>query len=253
MANPLNDAEREEIWYALSRIFLDGNVDCSKFVNVTPAQLEEIFFDEVLLHCGPIMLFTASSVGKDFIREKMIADIRAKLERNKKSIIARFIHKILVGFYRRSFLETWGQVKDEMKKPVELMRAAEQGDADAQFEMGRGYRLERFGMNTKKNHVGAFKWMLKAAEQGHIKAQYKIGEMYFCGSCVAKSYTKAVEWIQKAAEQGDEEAQFRFGIMYEKGWGVEQNFIKAVEWFTKAAEQDYFNAPFELALIYQEE
>jgi TPR repeat protein len=128
----------------------------------------------------------------------------------------------------------------------DTMRSAEQGDADAQFELGNMYY--RFGVNVEKDDKKSLEWIQKAAEQGHVKAQSVLGRMYL----YEQNIMKAVEWLQKAAEQGDVDAQFKFGSMYEEGQGVEQNYIKAVEWFLKAAEQDSSDAQFRLGLIYQE-
>ena len=44
---------------------------------------------------------------------------------------------------------------------------------------------------------------LKAAEQGYAKAQFNLGMMYRRGEGVEQSDVKAVEWYLKAAEQMD--------------------------------------------------
>lgn len=78
---------------------------------------------------------------------------------------------------------------------------------------------------------------LKAAEQGLARAQYNLGEKYYNGIGVARSYEKAVAWFLKAAKQGFAYAQFRLGFMYDCGRGVEQSDAKTREWYQKAAEQ----------------
>jgi uncharacterized protein len=40
------------------------------------------------------------------------------------------------------------------------------------------------------------------AEQGNADAQYNLGWMYSSGTGVPQDYTQAVEWYRKAAEQG---------------------------------------------------
>lgn len=59
----------------------------------------------------------------------------------------------------------WGQ-------DSELIRKAESGDAEAQYELGNNYYFGFSGFST--NEEEADKWFLKAAEQGHAKAQYRI-------------------------------------------------------------------------------
>ena len=85
-------------------------------------------------------------------------------------------------------------------------------------------------------------WYLKAAEQGDAWAQNDLGEMYYNGTGVAQSYEKAAGWYLKAAERGDDCAQYNLGCMYRDGTGVEQSFEKAREWYEKAAEQEYEDA-----------
>ena len=51
----------------------------------------------------------------------------------------------------------------------DLRRKAEQGDAQAQYELGRAYSI---GKGAPKDKAEAAKWYRKAAEQGHAEAQY---------------------------------------------------------------------------------
>jgi TPR repeat protein len=50
-------------------------------------------------------------------------------------------------------------------------------------------------------------WFRKAAEQGHASAQYNLGMMYLKGQGVTHNYQEAAKWFQKAAEQGHAKAQ----------------------------------------------
>ncbi len=79
---------------------------------------------------------------------------------------------------------------------------------------------------------------LKAAEQGDAEAQFSLGVCYFGGLGVEQSYIEAVKWYRKAAEQGDAGAQISLGWSYENGYGVEKSYTKAVKWYSKAAEQE---------------
>ena len=62
----------------------------------------------------------------------------------------------------------------------------------------------------------------KAAEQGDAVAQYKLGVMYYDGSGVLQDYAEAVKWYREAAEQGHAIAQNSLGQMYDLGQGVPQ-------------------------------
>ena len=85
----------------------------------------------------------------------------------------------------------------------------------------------------------AIVWLEKAAEQGHAEAQCQLGKCYAKGKGVNKDFQQAVEWFTKAAEQENVEAQYCLGICYAKGKGVEEDLEKAVAWFKKAADQGH--------------
>ncbi len=53
----------------------------------------------------------------------------------------------------------------------------------------------------------AVKWFRKAAEQGNAPAQYNLGLCYAKGKGVRKSSKEAEKWFRKAAEQGLEPAK----------------------------------------------
>ena len=53
----------------------------------------------------------------------------------------------------------------------------------------------------------AMKWFRKAAEQGHADAQYNLGIMYKYGNGVPQDYVLAHMWLNIAAAQGLEGAK----------------------------------------------
>lgn len=78
--------------------------------------------------------------------------------------------------------------------------------------------------------------LIKKAEQGDVEAQFNLGIAYEKGYGVEQSYEKAVYWYTKAAEQGNANAQNNLGVAYHNGNGVEQDKNKAIYWFRKACE-----------------
>jgi hypothetical protein len=82
-----------------------------------------------------------------------------------------------------------------------------------------------------------FKDMRKDAEQGNAQAQFALGRSYYLGEGFPQNLAEAVKWFQKAAEQGDPVAQYHLAWMYAKGEGVPKNLAEAVKWDRKAAEQ----------------
>ena len=71
--------------------------------------------------------------------------------------------------------------------------------------------------------------MKKAAEQGYADAERDLGNCYRSGDGIEKQAEKAVYWYERAAKQGDAEAQFYLALVYLEGEGVEQNEKKAYD------------------------
>ena len=87
--------------------------------------------------------------------------------------------------------------------------------------------------------VSYFKETLQAAEQGNAQAQYNLGVMYEQGQGVRQDVAQAAQWFRKAAEQGFAEAQYNLGVMHANGLGVRQNYKIAKEWFGKACDNGF--------------
>ena len=75
------------------------------------------------------------------------------------------------------------------------------------------------------------------AEQGDANAQYDLGVMYRTGEGVLQDDTEAVRWYRLAAEQGDAGAQNNLALMYFNGRGVPKDYVQARMWATLATAQ----------------
>jgi TPR repeat protein len=56
------------------------------------------------------------------------------------------------------------------------------------------------------NYTDAFKEWTEAAQQGDVDAQYNLGCLYVRGEGVPQNRAWAVDWLQRAADQGDVDA-----------------------------------------------
>jgi TPR repeat protein len=139
---------------------------------------------------------------------------------NIKQLLIATILLLSSGAYGQSFEET------------KLL--AEQGDANAQYNLGNMYI---YGNGVPENDVEAVKWHRLAAEQGQVNAQYNLGNMYLTGNFVPENYVEALKWHRLAAEQGYAKAQTDLGFMYENGDGVPENYVKAYVWYSVSAAQ----------------
>jgi TPR repeat protein len=115
-----------------------------------------------------------------------------------------------------------------------LKKLAEQGNAEAQYNLGILYRQGKGVMRDTKQAV---QWFKKAADQGLATAQYYVGNAYDVGEGVEKNTELAVQWYQKAAKNGDPLAQTNLGVSYVRGEGIKQDIVLAYVWFSLAASQ----------------
>ncbi len=141
---------------------------------------------------------------------------------------------------------------------VELLKKqAQKGDIGSMLELGR---LLTTGTQVyPRNLEHARKWFTKAAEAGDADAQYHLASMYQEGKGGIKDQTKADEWYVKAfqsmqirAGKGDGNAAFWVGMMYFKGNGVKSDYQKALLWWKRSAELQSTLAPPMLARMYRE-
>ncbi|MBI1424555.1 MAG: sel1 repeat family protein [Gammaproteobacteria bacterium] len=124
---------------------------------------------------------------------------------------------------------------------------AEQGNADAQYNLGLLYMN---GHGVKKDDRMALMWFTRAGQQGLADAQYNAGVMFYLGKGVYPSYITAVKWWRLAAEKDHANAENNLAVMYAYGYGVEKNPDKAIELWTAAAEQGHPDAINALIEVY---
>lgn len=170
------------------------------------------------------------------------------------------------------------------------LKAADSGDGEAMFRLGRIY-IKGFGYdkyNVPYNLDLGIEWMKKAGKAGNIEAMKYLADIYAFGfRDIGSEFTEAVYWFKKAVEHGDEDAldklmdyywtksgdneifakeAFKFyqssadkgnvrGIerladCYASGRGVPRNKYKAIEWFKTAANCQSTYAMYWLGNIY---
>ena len=92
-----------------------------------------------------------------------------------------------------------------------------------------GYAYEHRDYDT------ALKEWRPLAEQGDADAQFNLGVMYDMGLGVSQDYQEAVRWYRRAAEQGNAGAQNNLGFMYGNAQGVPKDYVLAHMWLNLVA------------------
>jgi hypothetical protein len=97
--------------------------------------------------------------------------------------------------------------------------------------------MYRDGQGVKQDYAEAAGWFRKAADQGDASAQFAIGTMCFKGQGVPPDYAEAIKWYRNSAEQGNSKAQYNLGFMYYNGQGVPRDDVQSYFWFSLAASR----------------
>ena len=109
-----------------------------------------------------------------------------------------------------------------------LLQQARSGDEQAQYQLAETYY---WGEGAPRDYRKALKWYQQAAENGYADAQYQLGYLHQHGpDLVNKDDSLAFEWYLKAAKQGHVSAQTKVSLMYRMGKGVEKNPALARKW-----------------------
>lgn len=150
------------------------------------------------------------------------------------------------------------QADDFQKATQEFTALAEQGDAKAQYYLGRIYALDwrrtgfdGQGASQPADRKKSVYWYTKAAEHGEMLAQLELGKLFASNlGGGSDPYGDSAKWYRMAAEQGDAEAQYAMGSNYEQGRGVVKDSTQALLWYRAAADQGHAGALYGLGMLY---
>ena len=127
-----------------------------------------------------------------------------------------------------------------------LRRAAELGDAAAQFTLADALLEGRLGL--AQDRPQAWQWFERAAQQNDGRASFMLARMASHGQGVMQDETLATHWLQKASQQRNAQAMYQLSVAYASGQGIPQNLMQARYWLTMSAEHDYSIAVQALAM-----
>ncbi len=127
-------------------------------------------------------------------------------------------------------IEAWQ--RGEHAKAVAIWQPlADQGDADAAFNLGQAYRL---GRGAPIHLSRALVWLTKAAEQDHLDAQATLGLLLFQNG----DQGAAMRWLKAAAERGEPRAALVYGTALFNGDGLVRDPVLGYAFVSRAAAQE---------------
>ena len=128
-----------------------------------------------------------------------------------------------------------------------MERLANDGDADAQYMMGKLYRD---GSLLIPDWVNAAYWFEKAARQGNDAAQYALGKLLLSNDAEVRNIEAGLHWLAESARNGNSYAACRLGKEYLSGETVSRDTNRAVRYFHIAADVGNQYAQYMLGKLY---
>jgi hypothetical protein len=123
----------------------------------------------------------------------------------------------------------WGIPRDEADAIRWLQMA---NSVDSQGPPTDWTPVEGYGM--ARDQKQAAYWYQQAADNGHAEAQFNLARLYSSGEGVKRDEEQAARWVSASATQGFGPAQANFGERYANGRGVPQDDKRAYLWLTLA-------------------
>ncbi len=130
----------------------------------------------------------------------------------------------------------------------ELFPLAEQGNAHAQYRLGK---MANLGQGRPPDKKEAARWFHLAAQQGLAEAQNALGYLCLVGEGVSQNNDLALKWTRKAALLGDAAAQFNLSVMHGEPFGIKKDPGESLKWLRKAADQRHVQALNALGSLYE--
>jgi TPR repeat protein len=111
---------------------------------------------------------------------------------------------------------------------------AERGDVEAQLRIGE---MLRDGLGVRwKDFEQAAAWFRRAAAQGQADAQYALGRLHYEGFIIPRDTLEMRQALAAAARQGHARAQLTLGVVYEYGLDdIGSDLTEALKWYELAA------------------
>lgn len=246
------------------------------------------------LYYSDEMKHLIEAAKKEEEADKRIALLEAKESLLKQKVCSDqmeaivFVNEIAKGFSWNVGLPYPETMKRKTKRNMNLedfplsriVKMAENGNAEAQFYLGKCYfngyrdrdgytRVEAFFLKwmriLKNGYAGivsettisqhfneAEKWLLKAGKNGVVEACGFLGDVYRMSDFGCENSDAAVYWYKKGMEYEDARSICGYAICRLMGIGINQDENEARKLFQKLVEEGYAPAKLYMAILYQQ-
>lgn len=126
-----------------------------------------------------------------------------------------------------------GVVSDQTAGMKWTEKAAEFGDVESQYAMGRAFSD---GDGVPEDDVQSIKWYRLAAANGDVRAKRAVASMEMGGLGTSPDPVDAFKRFGELADDDEDyDSQWQVGLAYARGNGIGKDSRQAVEWLEKGA------------------
>ncbi len=140
-----------------------------------------------------------------------------------------------------------GVPRDPVQAAYWYRKAADQGDPDAQNQLGY---LSMWGIGVPRDEAVAFRWFARATGEGSQGAKLNLAVLYFKGVGTPRDRSLALELMTQLAERGNARAQAYLGIVYLTGDGFPKDLALAEKWLKRAAKGKNPEAEYSMGVLW---
>lgn len=132
---------------------------------------------------------------------------------------------------------------------------AEKGNTTALINLANMFQQ---GQGVTEDQKQGMQYVIRAAELGDARAQFELGIAYEKGVLVPRDIALASKWLKASAEQGYSDGQFAYGVMVATAFGTgldkatKDQRAEALEWLKKAGAQRHIEAADYIKILSQE-
>ncbi len=131
-----------------------------------------------------------------------------------------------------AFFEGKGVPQDKAQAIVWWTKAAELGDAQSQYNLGK---CHEYGEGVSRNIAEAQRWYAEAEKPRNGQPSSYIKQVTGSDD-PTRGMTPEIKTLYDKAQEGNVEAELKIAFCYYDGDGVARNHTEARRWFAKAAE-----------------
>lgn len=172
-----------------------------------------------------------------FAKERFKENKKVALSDLKGLVSGHAQLSIMIGnameFYA-AYNDTDEELGEEDETSIDqLIRAANQGDVDAQRKLGEYY-------GGQDDYDETFKWYKMAADNGDFTSQIYVGVAYLAGSGTPQNAAEGLSQLKKASDQGAYSASEILATLYydgHDGLDIPRDIDEGIKWHKLAAEQ----------------